>query len=104
MQLARGGTSLLFAFIGVEAGFFEWSLLYALPERIFGVMSNFVLLAVPFFIFMGTILEKSRLAEDLLTTIGKLFGPLRGGLALAVVFISILLAATTGIIGASVVL
>jgi tripartite ATP-independent transporter DctM subunit len=74
-----------------------------MPERIFGIMSNYVLLAVPFFIFMGTMLEKSRLAEDLLTTIGALFGGVRGGLALAVVFVGALLAAATGVVGASVV-
>ena len=83
VAFALGGTALLFAVIGVSAGFFDWALMYALPERIFGIMSNFVLLAIPFFIFMGTVLEKSRLAEDLLLTIGKLFGPVRGGLAMA---------------------
>ena len=103
VAFALGGTALLFAFIGVEAGFFDWNFLFALPDRTFGVMSNYVLLAVPFFIFMGTMLEKSRLAEDLLKTIGLLFGPLRGGLALAVVFVGALLAAATGVVGASVV-
>ncbi len=103
VAFALGGTSLIFAFIGVQAGYFEWSLLYAFPERVFGVMSNYVLLAVPFFIFMGTMLEKSRLAEDLLRTIGLLFGRLRGGLALAVVFVGAMLAAATGVVGASVV-
>jgi tripartite ATP-independent transporter DctM subunit len=103
VAFSLGGTALVFAFIGVQAGYFEWSLLYAFPERVFGVMSNYVLLAVPFFIFMGTMLERSRLAEDLLHTIGTLFGPLRGGLALAVVFVGALLAAATGVVGASVV-
>ena len=103
VAFALGGTALLFAFVGVGAGLFEWSLLFAYPERVFGVMSNYVLLAVPFFIFMGAVLERSRLAEDLLTTIGKLFGPLRGGLGLAVVFVGALLAAATGVVGASVV-
>lgn len=103
VAFALGGTALLFAFIGVEAGYFDWHLLLAMPDRTFGVMSNFVLLAVPFFIFMGTMLEKSRLAEDLLKTIGLLFGPVRGGLALAVVFVGALLAAATGVVGASVV-
>jgi tripartite ATP-independent transporter DctM subunit len=74
-----------------------------MPERIFGIMSNYVLLAVPFFIFMGIVLERARLAEDLLTTIGKLLGALRGGLALGVVFVGALLAAATGVVGASVV-
>ena len=67
VAFALGGTSLFFAFIGVELGFFDWHLLYAVPERVFGIMSNYVLLAVPFFIFMGVVLEKARLAEDLLT-------------------------------------
>jgi tripartite ATP-independent transporter DctM subunit len=103
VAFALGGTAILFAFIGVEVGYFDWNLLLALPDRTFGMMSNFVLLAVPFFIFMGTMLEKSRLAEDLLKTIGVLFGPVRGGLALAVVFVGALLAAATGVVGASVV-
>ena len=103
VAFSLGGTALIFTFIGVEMGFFDWQLMYAFPERIFGVMSNYVLLAVPFFIFMGTMLEKSRLAEDLLTTIGALFGHMRGGLALAVVFVGALLAAATGVVGASVV-
>ncbi len=103
VAFSLGGTALLFAGIGVEAGMLNWSLLQALPSRIFGIMSNFILLAVPFFIFMGTMLEKSRLAEDLLTTIGQLFGAVRGGLAIAVVFVGALLAAATGVVGASVV-
>ncbi len=103
VAFALGGTALFFAFIGVEAGLFDWNLLLALPDRTFGVMSNYVLLAIPFFIFMGTLLEKSRLAEDLLQTIGQLFGTMRGGLALAVVFVGALLAAATGVVGASVV-
>jgi tripartite ATP-independent transporter DctM subunit len=103
VAVALGGASLLFAVIGVELGYFDWHLLFALPERIFGIMSNYVLLAIPFFIYMGIVLEKGRLAEDLLTTIGKLFGPLRGGLALGVVFVGALLAAATGVVGASVV-
>jgi tripartite ATP-independent transporter DctM subunit len=103
VAFALGGTALLFACIGVEMGFFDWHLLFAMPERIYGVMANYVLLAVPFFIFMGSLLERSRLAEDLLTTIGRVFGPLRGGLGLAVVFVGTLLAAATGVVGASVV-
>lgn len=103
VAFSLGGTALIFAFIGVEMGYFDWHLLLAMPDRTFGIMSNFVLLAVPFFIFMGTMLEKSRLAEDLLTTIGQVFGPVRGGLALAVVFVGALLAAATGVVGASVV-
>ncbi len=103
VAFALGGTALVFALIGIEAGMLDWHLMVALPDRIFGIMSNYVLLAVPFFIFMGTMLEKSRLAEDLLKTIGMLFGPVRGGLALAVVFVGALLAAATGVVGASVV-
>lgn len=103
VAFSLGGTALLFAWIGVQLQFFDWTLMLALPERVFGVMSNQVLLAVPFFIFMGTMLEKSKLAEDLLTTIGALFGSLRGGLGLAVVFVGALLAAATGVVGASVV-
>ena len=103
VAFALGGTALGFAAIGVSAGYFEWALMNALPERMFGIMSNYVLLAVPFFIFMGTMLERSKLAEDLLRTIGLLFGRFRGGLALAVVFVGALLAAATGVVGASVV-
>jgi tripartite ATP-independent transporter DctM subunit len=103
VAFALGGAALLFATIGVELGYFDWHLFFAMPERIFGIMSNYVLLAIPFFIFMGIVLERARLAEDLLTTIGKLFGPLRGGLALGVVFVGALLAAATGVVGASVV-
>ena len=103
VAFSLGGTALAFAFVGVQAGLFDWTLMLAFPERVFGVMSNQVLLAVPFFIFMGTMLEKSRLAEDLLKTIGALFGSMRGGLGLAVVFVGALLAAATGVVGASVV-
>jgi tripartite ATP-independent transporter DctM subunit len=103
VAFSLGGTALVFAALGVAQGYFDWGLLYAFPERVFGVMSNYVLLSVPFFVFMGTMLERSRLAEELLHTIGALFGPLRGGLALAVVFVGTLLAAATGVVGASVV-
>ena len=103
VAFSLGGTALAFVFIGEQAGLLSWGLLRAMPSRIFGVMSNFILLAVPFFIFMGTMLEKSRLAEALLTTIGQLFGTFRGGLAIAVVFVGALLAAATGVVGASVV-
>jgi tripartite ATP-independent transporter DctM subunit len=102
VAFSLGGTALVFAALGVQTGYFGWELLLAMPERTFGVMSNYVLLAIPFFIFMGVMLEKSRLAEDLLETIGILFGRLRGGLALAVVFVGALLAAATGVVGASV--
>jgi tripartite ATP-independent transporter DctM subunit len=103
VAFALGGVALIFAAIGVQLGYFDWHLFYAVPERIYGIMGNYVLLAVPFFIFMGVVLERARLAEDLLTTIGKLFGALRGGLALGVVFVGALLAAATGVVGASVV-
>lgn len=103
VAFALSGAALIFTLLGVGFGLFDIGFLYAMPERIFGVMSNLVLLAVPFFIFMGTILEKSGLAEDLLRTIGVLFGRRRGGLALAVVFVGALLAAATGVVGASVV-
>jgi tripartite ATP-independent transporter DctM subunit len=103
VAFSLAGVALIFSVIGVYYGFFDYALLTAFPERVFGVMSNQILLAVPFFIFMGTMLERSKLAEDLLRTIGLLFGPLRGGLALAVVFVGTLLAAATGVVGASVV-
>ena len=103
VAFSLGGSALLFAFVGVSQGLFDWALMTAFPQRIFGVMSNYVLLAIPFFIFMGTMLEKSKLAEDLLKTIGMLFGRVRGGLAVAVVFVGALLAAATGVVGASVV-
>jgi tripartite ATP-independent transporter DctM subunit len=103
VAFSLGGAALIFAAIGVQLGYFDWHLFYAMPERIYGIMGNYVLLAVPFFIFMGIVLERARLAEELLTTIGKLFGALRGGLALGVVFVGALLAAATGVVGASVV-
>ncbi len=81
----------------------DWPLLAALPERVWGVMSNDTMLAIPFFTFMGLILERSGMAEDLLDTIGQLFGPVRGGLAYAVIFVGALLAATTGVVAASVI-
>ncbi len=102
VAFALAGTALLFALLGSLVGDFDLILLTALPERTFGTMSNYTLLAVPFFIFMGTVLEKSRLAEDLLETIGLLFGRFRGGLALGVIFVGALLAAATGVVGASV--
>ncbi len=92
-----------FGLLGIELGLLQPTLLQALPERIWGVMSNDTLLAVPFFTFMGLILERSGMAEDLLDTIGQLFGPIRGGLAYAVIFVGALLAATTGVVAASVI-
>ncbi|HEY0857350.1 MAG TPA: TRAP transporter large permease subunit, partial [Albitalea sp.] len=95
---------LFFGFIGVQIGIPGMaSLLQALPLRIFGIMQNDTLLAIPFFTFMGLILERSGMAEDLLDTIGQLFGPIRGGLALAVIFVGAMLAATTGVVAASVI-
>jgi TRAP-type mannitol/chloroaromatic compound transport system permease large subunit len=100
-SLAANG--LIFAFIGIELGLFRPDFLQALPERVYGVMNNETLLAIPFFTFMGLILERSGMAEDLLETIGQLFGSIRGGIAYAVVFVGALLAATTGVVAASVI-
>ncbi|NGX94686.1 MAG: TRAP transporter large permease subunit [Candidatus Afipia apatlaquensis] len=100
-SLAANG--LLFAFIGIELGLFRPDFLQALPERVYGVMNNETLLAIPFFTFMGLILERSGMAEDLLETIGQLFGSIRGGIAYAVIFVGALLAATTGVVAASVI-
>jgi len=103
VAFALAALGLSFGFIGVELGLLTPALYQALPERIFGIMSNDTLLAVPFFTFMGLILERSGMAEDLLDTIGQLFGPIRGGLAYAVIFVGALLAATTGVVAASVI-
>src|SRR5499427_7564668 len=98
-----GAVGLLYALIGIELGLFQPNFLQALPERVYGVMNNDTLLAIPFFTFMGLILERSGMAEDLLDTIGQLFGAIRGGLAYAVIFVGALLAATTGVVAASVI-
>jgi TRAP-type mannitol/chloroaromatic compound transport system permease large subunit len=100
-SLAANG--LIFALLGIELGLFRPDFLQALPERVYGIMNNDVLLAIPFFTFMGLILERSGMAEDLLDTIGQLFGTIRGGLAYAVIFVGALLAATTGVVAASVI-
>ncbi len=100
-SLAANG--LLFGLIGIEVGLLKPELLQALPNRLFGIMANDTLLAIPFFTFMGLILERSGMAEDLLDTIGQLFGPMRGGIAYAVIFVGALLAATTGVVAASVI-
>ena len=92
-----------YAILGIKLGLLGPELIQALPERLWGVMSNDTLLCVPFFTFMGLILERSGMAEDLLDTIGQLFGPVRGGLAYAVIFVGALLAATTGVVAASVI-
>jgi TRAP-type mannitol/chloroaromatic compound transport system permease large subunit len=94
---------LSFGALGIYLGLFSTNLLQALPDRVFGIMANETLLAIPFFTFMGLILERSGMAEDLLDTAGKLFGPIRGGVAYAVIFVGALLAATTGVVAASVI-
>ena len=103
VAFALAANGILFGLIGIELGLLHGALFQALPERIFGIMANDTLLAVPFFTFMGLILERSGMAEDLLDTIGQLFGPIRGGLAIAVIFVGALLAATTGVVAASVI-
>ena len=103
VAFALGAVGLSFGLLGVYLGLLQPALFHALPERIFGIMANDTLLAVPFFTFMGLILERSGMAEDLLDTVGQLFGPVRGGLAYAVVFVGALLAATTGVVAASVI-
>jgi tripartite ATP-independent transporter DctM subunit len=98
-----GGVSLIFAALGVFTGIFEPSFLLALPGRVFPLITREILIAVPLFVFMGVMLEKSRIAEDLLEAMGDLFGPMRGGLGISVVLVGALLAASTGIVGATVV-
>lgn len=97
------GVALIFALIGSLTGQFDHAFLEALPNRLFGIMGNQLLIAVPLFVFMGIMLEKSKIAENLLKTMGGLFGTMRGGLALSVLIVGMLLAASTGIIGATVV-
>ena len=101
VALTLAGVSLLFAVLGHLAGAMDFAIIGALPQRIFGVMGNEVLLAIPMFIFMGVMLERSGVAEDLLETIGRLFGKLRGGLGIATVLVGALLAASTGLVGAT---
>jgi tripartite ATP-independent transporter DctM subunit len=103
VAFALAANGIVFGLIGIELGLLGPQLFQALPERVFGIMRNDTLLAIPFFTFMGLILERSGMAEDLLDTIGQLFGPLRGGLAYAVIFVGALLAATTGVVAASVI-
>ncbi|WP_210437158.1 TRAP transporter large permease [Oxynema aestuarii] len=103
VAFSLGGVAIVFGLIGMALGVFEPMLLNAMPLRIFGIMENYTLLAIPYFIFMGAMLEKSGIAEGLLETMGILFGRLRGGLALAVVIVGALLAATTGVVAATVV-
>ena len=97
-----GGISVLFALLGMAVGVIEPQFLTALPQRIFGIMSNFTLLAIPAFVFMGAMLERSGIAERLLVAMGQLLRGVRGGLALAVVLVGALLAATTGVVAATV--
>jgi GntP family gluconate:H+ symporter len=103
VTFSLGACGLFFGFLGVELGLLPEALLQALPLRLYGIMQNDTLLAIPFFTLMGLILERSGMAEDLLETIGQLFGPVRGGLAFAVIFVGALLAATTGVVAASVI-
>jgi TRAP-type mannitol/chloroaromatic compound transport system permease large subunit len=98
-----GGASLLFAGIGIATGTFDPVFLDAFPNRVFGIMGNETLLAVPLFVFMGVMLERSQIAERLLTAMAGLFGSLRGGLAISVMLVGAVLAASTGIVGATVV-
>jgi len=100
-SLAANG--LLFGLVGIELGLMSPAIFQALPQRVFGIISNDTLLAIPFFTFMGLILERSGMAEDLLETIGQLFGSIRGGLAIAVILVGAMLAATTGVVSASVI-
>jgi tripartite ATP-independent transporter DctM subunit len=103
VAFSLGGLAILFAIIGSILGVFDPVFLSAMPSRIFGIMSNYTLLAIPYFIFLGSMLEKTGIAEKLLETMGILFGKIRGGLALAVVLVGALLAATTGVVAATVV-
>mgnify|MGYP001556971656 CR=1 FL=1 len=103
VALSLAGTARLFALVGDLAGFFHIVFLQALPSRLYGIMTNTTLIAVPLFVFMGIMLERSRVAEDLLDTMAELFGRLRGGLGYSVALVGMLLAASTGIVGATVV-
>lgn len=103
VSFSISGTAIAFAFLGWVTGALDLSLLGALGQRIFGVLTNTVLIAIPLFVMMGVILEKSRIAEELLETMGRLFGSLRGGLGISVVLVGALLAASTGIVGATVI-
>jgi tripartite ATP-independent transporter DctM subunit len=103
VAFALAANGMLFAFVGFELGMLQPELLQALPQRLFGIMSNQLLIAIPFFTFMGIVLERTGMAEDLLDSIGQMFGPVRGGVAYAVILVGALLAATTGVIAASVI-
>ena len=97
VAFSLAAVGLFFGFIGIELGFFQTALLQALPERVFGILSNELLLAIPFFTFMGAVLERCGLAEDLLEGMGQLFGPVRGGLAYAVIIVGAILASGPGV-------
>jgi len=103
VAFSLGGTALAFAFFGVIFGGFESAFLGGLPSRVYGIMTNDTLIAVPLFVFMGITLERARIAEDLLETLSAMFGSLRGGLGVSVTLVGMLLAASTGIVGATVV-
>ncbi len=103
VAFALGGTALLFAAGGMASGVFNPADLTFVPNRLFGIIENTTLMAVPLFVFMGVMLEKSRVAENLLSSMGRLFGPLPGGMGLAIILVGALLAASTGIVGATVV-
>jgi len=103
VAFSLAAVGLFFGFIGIELGFFEFALLQALPDRVFGILSNDLLLAIPFFTFMGAVLERCGLAEDLLEGLGQLFGAVRGGLAYSVIAVGAILGATTGTVAASVI-
>ena len=103
VSFSLAATGLFFGWIGMEAGLFPANLFNALPLRVQGIMQNDTLLAIPFFTLMGIVLERSRMAEDLLDTVGQVFGPIRGGLGIAVVLVGALLAATTGVVAAAVI-
>ena len=103
VALSLAGTALLFALVGTVTGHFDMAFIQALPNRLFGTMENTTLIAVPLFIFMGVMLEKSKLSEDLLESMADLFGEFRSGLGISVVLVGALLAASTGIVGATVV-
>ncbi len=103
VAFALSGTALIFAAVGIQFDNFDSAFLSALPNRLFGIMDNQILIAVPLFVFMGIVLEKAKIAEDLLETMAKLFGSLRGGLGIAVMLVGMLMAASTGIVGATVV-
>ena len=103
VAFSLAAVGMTWGFIGMELGLLPPILFQALPLRVFGIMQNETLLAIPFFTLMGLILERSGMAEDLLDTVGQVFGPIRGGVALAVIFVGALLAATTGVVAASVI-